>query len=133
MGLGGDLGRLGASPVRLGGVVAHSEKVQKAIGFIVFLGTWALLKTCSERLVGVLGSSWSRLGAAGGVWEIKGSTILTTLAHNLRVGRKRRGQAKRTTPSLFPIKKHPLPPSDCFGQFDQFAQFDQSDRPLQFL
>ena len=66
---------------------------------------------------------------------MKGSTILTTLAHNLRVGRKRRGQAK----SLFPIKKHPLPPSDCFGQFDQFAQFGQfgqfgqSDRPLQFL
>ena len=75
MGLGGVLGRLGASPVRLGGVVAHCEKVQKTTGFIVFLGTWALLKTCSERLVGVLGrrgvvleSSWGcrrRLGNEG--------------------------------------------------------------------
>ena len=117
--LDGSWGRLGASPVRLGGVVAHCEKVQKTTGFIVFLGTWALLKTCSERLVGVLGSSWSRLGAAGGVWEMKGSTILTTLAHNLRVGRKRRGQTKPTTlppPSLFPIYKYPLPPASTISR-----------------
>ena len=72
MGLGGVLGRLRCVLEALWRI---AKKYKKTIGFIVFLGTWALLKTCSERLVGVLGrlgvvleSSWGcrrRLGNKG--------------------------------------------------------------------
>ena len=52
MGLGGVLGRLRCV---LEALWRTAKKYKKTKGFIAFLGTWALLKTCSERLVGVLG------------------------------------------------------------------------------
>ena len=67
--------------------MAHCVKVQKTTGFIVFLGTWALLKTCSERLVGVLGRLGVVLESSWGCRRRLGNeriVHLTTLAHNFR-------------------------------------------------